>query len=127
MTFQSWRCSVLRVKRSSLRVMQYQKLEFPVLLLAAAAAKSLQSRPTSSDPMDCSLPGSSIDGIFQARVLEWVAIAFSTFYLLAVFIYKTRVLIALCLPHGVIINCKRDNAVQCFTWHKHHSMAIIIF
>ena len=33
--------------------------------------------PTPSDPMDCSLPGSSIHGIFQARVLEWVAIAFS--------------------------------------------------
>jgi len=29
------------------------------------------------DPVDCSLPGSSIHGIFQARVLEWVAIAFS--------------------------------------------------
>ena len=36
-----------------------------------------QSCPTLSDPMDCSLPGSSIHGIFQARVLEWVAIAFS--------------------------------------------------
>ena len=33
--------------------------------------------PTFSDPMDCSLPGSSIHGIFQARVLEWGAIAFS--------------------------------------------------
>ena len=33
--------------------------------------------PTVSDPMDCSLPGSSVHGIFQARVLEWVAIAFS--------------------------------------------------
>ena len=32
---------------------------------------------TLSDPMDCSLPGSSIHGIFQARVLEWGAIAFS--------------------------------------------------
>ena len=32
---------------------------------------------TLSDPMDCSLPGSSIHGIFQARVLEWDAIAFS--------------------------------------------------
>ena len=30
-----------------------------------------------SDPMDCSLPGSSVHGIFQARVLEWGAIAFS--------------------------------------------------
>ena len=36
-----------------------------------------QSRPTLSDPMDCSLPGSSVHGIFQARVLEWGAIAFS--------------------------------------------------
>ena len=31
-----------------------------------------------SDPMDCSLPGSSVHGIFQARVLEWVAISFSS-------------------------------------------------
>ena len=36
-----------------------------------------QSCPTLSDPMDCSLPGSSVHGIFQARVLEWGAIAFS--------------------------------------------------
>ena len=36
-----------------------------------------QSCPTLSDPMDCSSPGSSIRGIFQARVLEWGAIAFS--------------------------------------------------
>ena len=35
-----------------------------------------QSCPTLSDPMDCSLPGSFVHGIFQARVLEWVAIAF---------------------------------------------------
>jgi len=33
--------------------------------------------PTLSDPVDCSLPGSSIHGIFQARVLEWVTSAFS--------------------------------------------------
>ena len=36
-----------------------------------------QSCPTLSDPMDCSLPGSSVHGIFQARVLEWGAIALS--------------------------------------------------
>ena len=34
-----------------------------------------QSCPTLCDPMDCSLPGSSIHGIFQSRVLEWVAIS----------------------------------------------------
>ena len=37
-----------------------------------------QSHPTLSDPVDYSLPGSSIHGIFQARVLEWGAIAFSS-------------------------------------------------
>ena len=37
-----------------------------------------QSCPTPSDPMDCSLPGSSVHGIFQERALEWGAIAFST-------------------------------------------------
>ena len=36
-----------------------------------------QSCPTLCDPMDCSLPGSSIRGILQARVLEWVAVSFS--------------------------------------------------
>ena len=36
-----------------------------------------QSCPTLCNPMDCSLLGSSVHGIFQARVLEWVAIAFS--------------------------------------------------
>ena len=44
---------------------------------AAAAAKSLQSCPTLCDPIDGSPPGSPVPGIFQARVLEWVAIAFS--------------------------------------------------
>ena len=39
----------------------------------------IQLCPTLSHPMDCSLPGSSFHGIFQARVLEWVAIAFSDF------------------------------------------------
>ena len=39
-----------------------------------------QSCLTLRDPMDCSLPGSSVHGIFQARVLEWGAIAFSEKY-----------------------------------------------
>ena len=51
------------------------------LLLQCMKVKSesegAQSCPTLSDPMDCSLPGSSTHGIFQARVLEWAAIAFS--------------------------------------------------
>ena len=43
----------------------------------SADAKSFQSCPTLCDTMDCSLPGSSVHGIFQAIVLEWVAISFS--------------------------------------------------
>ena len=39
--------------------------------------KSLQSCPTLCDPVDCSLPSSSVHGILQARILEWVAISFS--------------------------------------------------
>ena len=54
--------------------------------VAATAAKLLQSCLTLCDPMDCSLPGSSFHGIFQARVLEWVAIAFSFYcYRLLIF------------------------------------------
>ena len=40
-------------------------------------SEAAQSFPTLRDPMDCSPPGSSVHGIFQARVLEWVAISFS--------------------------------------------------
>ena len=42
-------------------------------------SKVTQLCPTLSDPMDCSLPGSSVHGICQTRVLEWVAIAFSKY------------------------------------------------
>ena len=48
-----------------------------LLYAAAAAAKSLQLCPTLCDPIDGSPPGSLIPGIFQARILEWVAISFS--------------------------------------------------
>ena len=53
-----------------------------------------QSCPTLSDPMDCSLPGSSIHGIFQARVLEWGAIAFSKRNGIDDVICKTEIIIS---------------------------------
>ena len=40
-------------------------------------AKSLQSCPTLCDPIDCSVPGFSVHGILQVRILEWVAMPFS--------------------------------------------------
>ena len=57
-------------------IMQSVEL-FAQTYFAAAAVKSLQLCPTLCDPMDGSPPGSAIPGIFQARVLEWGAIAFS--------------------------------------------------
>ena len=43
-------------------------------IMVESESEVAQSCPTLSDPMDCSPPGSSVHGIFQARVLEWVAI-----------------------------------------------------
>ena len=49
-----------------------------VLAAAAAAAKSLQSCPTLCDPIDGSPRDSPVPGILQARILEWVAVSFSS-------------------------------------------------
>ena len=54
------------------------RLFLPSASAVATAAKSLQSCLTLCDPIDGSPPGSSVHGIFQARVLEWGAIAFSS-------------------------------------------------
>ena len=55
----------------------HSKVCLEVKYAAAAAANSLQSCLTLCNPTDGSPPGSPVPGIFQARVLEWVAIAFS--------------------------------------------------
>ena len=52
----------------------------------------IESCPTLSDPMDCSLPGSSVHGIFQARVLEWGAIAFSKSIFIHRYLILTRIM-----------------------------------
>ena len=70
-----------------------------------------QSYPTLCDPMDCSLPGSSIHGIFQARVLEWGAIAFSVWILTS---FQTEVL----KTHGRVgkqAHVKTRNLLKGFT------------
>ena len=88
-------CCVASVMSNSVRPQRRQPTRFPCpwdcpgkntgvschFLLQCMKVKSEskvdQSCPTPSDPMDYSLPGSSVHGICQARVLEWVAIAFS--------------------------------------------------
>ena len=55
----------------------YEWKQVILLLKVKSESEVAQSCPTLCDPMDWSLPGSSIRGIFQARTLEWVAISFS--------------------------------------------------
>ena len=62
-----------------------------------------QSCLTLSDPMDCSLPGSSIHGIFQARVLEWGAIAFSARSSLLVIYFRYFFFMLKYLSHLIFI------------------------
>ena len=69
-----------------------------------------QSCRTLRDPMDCSLPGSSIHGIFQARVLEWDAIAFSATHLYLVG-YFTASLWGQLLERGAVCVCVCDSVV----------------
>ena len=69
----AWRTTVCRVAKSWTRLMQLNTH----ITNSAAAAKLLQSCLTLCDPIDGSPLGSSVPGILQARVLEWVAISFS--------------------------------------------------
>ena len=75
-----------------------------------------QSCPTLSNPMDCSLPGSSIHGIFQARVLEWGAIAFSDYI---TFLYHNCLSITLLTAIWVIlINRLLIINLHIYTWRN---------
>ena len=68
------------------------------IFLSLSVSKWFCSVVSDSDPMDCSLPGSSIHGIFKARVLEWVAIAFSR-YTVMWFNYTYRCIYSLFFSH----------------------------
>ena len=77
-----------------------------------------QSCPTLCDPMDCSLPGSSVHGIFQARVLEWGAIAFSDLIL-----YHPFFLLLLIFPS---IRVFSNDLVLPIRWPKYWSFSFSI-
>ena len=78
LAFQTTSSSALYKRRNRRGVIALKSCIYLLCLpaAAAAAAKSLQSRPTLCDPTDGSPPGSPIPGILQARTLEWVAISF---------------------------------------------------
>ena len=71
----------LHWKESSMRAMAFvlfvAVVPAPRTVPDTVSAKSLQSCPTLCDPMDWSSPGSSVRGIFQARILEWISMSFS--------------------------------------------------
>ena len=69
-------CGFGRLPKSTFMDVSYPEY-FYGYTAAAAAAKLHQSCPTLCDPIDGSPPGSSVPGILQARILEWVAISFS--------------------------------------------------
>ena len=86
-------------------------------------SEGIQSCLTLQDPMDCSLPGTSVHGIFQARVLEWVAIAFSCLPLVLLRIKhfqkesKREGKVKMQEPH-IPLSIALGNARPCFlTWH----------
>ena len=77
---QDWKRSVfipIPKKGNAKECLNYHTIALISHTAAAAAAKSLQSCLTLWDPIDGSPPGFSVDGILQARTLEWVAISFS--------------------------------------------------
>ena len=85
----------------------------PTGILTCLCAKSLQSCPTLCDLIDCSPPGSSVHGILQARILEWVAISFSMILIGIVFnLYINLGIIAVLTilslqinEHGIFFSC----------------------
>ena len=73
-------CSKNEFKGFSTSLHVYHLYMCVCIYIIAAAAKSLKSRPTLCDPIDCSPSGSSVHEIPQARMLEWVAFFFSRKY-----------------------------------------------
>ena len=95
-----WECKLVQpLWRTVWKFLQKLEIEVPYdweipllgIYTAAAAAKSLQSCPTLCNPIDGSPLGSSVPGILQARILEWVAISFSN-----VWKWKVKVILLSC-------------------------------
>ena len=72
---QRWKCNFNDM--SLIRILQFVCGYLVLIAACESESEVAQSCPTLCNPMDCSLPCSSVHGIFQARVLEWVAISFS--------------------------------------------------
>ena len=75
---EAWHAAIHGVSKSKTRLSDWTELMYGCEQSEMKKASEVaQSCPTFSEPVDCSLPGSSIQGILQARIVEWVAISFS--------------------------------------------------
>ena len=75
-----WGCTDSDMTEATWQQQQQQRYLYPwtsFLLLTLCVYSVAQSCPTHCDPLDCSPPGSSVHGVFQARILEWVVFSFS--------------------------------------------------
>ena len=90
---------------------------------AAAAAKSCQSCPTLCNPIDGSLPGTSVPGILQARTLEWIAISFSNSWKWKV---KVKSLSRVWLRKLAATNCYSPAVVSCYRAHKTQGLPVLL-
>ena len=75
--FKRWEYQTTWLASWEICMQQHRKQQLELDMEQQSESEVAQSCPTLCDPMDCSLPSSSIHGIFQATVLEWIAISFS--------------------------------------------------
>ena len=86
-----------------------------------------QSCPTLCSPMDCSLPGSSSHGIFQARVLEWVAISFSRGSSWPRDRTQVSPTAGRCFTVWATREAQTDTKEKCFHWYERKSFLFLLY
>jgi len=80
-------------------------------------SEAAQSCPTLSNPMDCSLPGSSVHGVLQARVLEWGAIAFSVSFTISPYLPDRKLRPTDLCP--ITLSCFPESLIQKYSWRTY--------
>ena len=87
--------------------------------------KVTQLCPTLCDPKDCSPPGSSVRGILQARILEWVAISFSIFVLMSLFSLSLKS--GIFPGYGILVRCPKDAMILSVFHHFYWEVLSLLF
>jgi len=88
------KCKQMTIPSPNLLLMLIKFMRFNtkyINYISEVESEVAQSCPALCDPMDCSLPSSSVHGIFQATVLEWIAISFSRINYLYIHVYTANI------------------------------------